>query len=66
MYCKCLKSGVPRPVTYGARGQQTAKIVDTKLAGRTGSHPGTAENPPVLQPGFEPDVMSLRPSKPTL
>jgi len=26
----------------------------------TGSHPGTAEKPCVLQPGFEPEVMSLK------
>ncbi len=30
----------------------------------TGSHPVTAENPSVLQPGFEPLVMSMRPKKP--
>ena len=28
----------------------------------TGSHPGAAENPGVPQPGFDPEVMSLKPS----
>ena len=27
----------------------------------TGSHPFVAENPKVPQPGFEPDIMSLKP-----
>jgi hypothetical protein len=29
----------------------------------TGSHPSLAENPIVPQPGFEPDVMSLKPDE---
>jgi hypothetical protein len=30
----------------------------------TGSHPFAAENPDVPQPGFEPEVMSLKPVPP--
>ena len=31
----------------------------TKRTELTGSQPGAAENPLVLQPGFEPEVMSV-------
>src|SRR6266702_7384328 len=66
MCCSVKKSGVPRPVTYASQSQPISKAKNQSLAGRTGAHPAPAENPAVLQPGLEPDMMSLRPAKPLL
>jgi hypothetical protein len=54
-----IKFGVPRPVTYATQSQPTKK--QSLVGGRTGSHPGTAVNPSVPQPGLLPDVMSVMP-----
>src|SRR6266702_6330426 len=59
MCCSSKQSGVPRPVTYGAHSRTTLKVNGQKSR-------RTNRTPSVLQPGLEPDVMSLRPARPSL
>ena len=59
-----MKFGVPRPVTYATRDKRSRKRREEGLAGRTGSHPTSAENPLLLAPGFLPSLMSVKPDKP--
>ena len=66
IYFSLPKSGVPKPVTYGTRSQSNVENEETSLAEHTGSHPSMALNPLVSQPGFEPSVMSMNPSYPSL
>ena len=66
MYCRCSKSGIPRPVTYTCLGSKNGESEYTRLAGRTGSHPSMAPNPMVLHPGFVLSLTSLRPFRPCL
>ncbi len=65
-HCLLQSLKVRRPETGDLRSSESASVEGeeaTSLAGRTGSHPGRAGNPTVPQPGFEPDVMSLRPER---
>ena len=73
VYCKLVaQTNVLQPLKVGcpeARdldGENISTTADRQWVQlyfvRTGSHPGAAENPGVPQPGFEPEMMSLKPS----
>ena len=47
------------------KSANTQYEVTTSFVGRTGSHPVTALNPSVPQPGLDPSSISLRPARPT-
>ena len=65
LHCAELKRSETRDLrSPGSSNVESEQV--TSLVERTGSHPSMAENPPVLQPGFEPVVMSKRASKPLL
>ena len=58
---------VRRPETRHLPSRKSANVEceeRTSLEGRTGSHPTTAGNPSVPQPGLDPDLMSFMPAKP--
>jgi hypothetical protein len=61
LYCstKSLASRFPWPKKLENENEEIS------LAGRTGSRPTVAENPSVPQPGLGPDVMSMRPARPS-
>ncbi len=64
--CDLQVQKVRRPKTRDLPSRKSANVKneDISLAGRTGSHPATAENPAVPQPGLEPDLMSFRAQRP--